>query len=779
MGAAISKPRAATDDGRLAARDIRVTGRVQGVGFRPFVYALAQRYELAGWVRNAAGEVVIRVEGRVGRIAELQRALVRDAPPLARPRIAGSRPVAVIGLEGFVIEHSEASHGSEFHLPPDQFVCGDCLTELADPADRRFRHPFITCTQCGPRYTLIEALPYDRQRTSMAAFQLCPACRREYDDPADRRFHAEPLCCPRCGPRLRFINQSVPGQMVGGDEPALAAALGLLREGGILGVKGVGGYHLMCDAGSDVAVARLRTRKRRPDKPLAVMFATLEPGLPGTAHASLRIDAETERALSDPKRPIVLARRRPDCPLSDGIAPGLDEIGAMLPYSPLHHLLVSDFAAPLIATSGNISGEPVIVDPVEAERRLGEVCDAFLHHDRPIVRPADDPVLRVVAGQARPLRIGRGLAPLELELPVPLRQSAIALGGQMKVTVALGEGRRAVMSPHIGDLESPGTLELHRQMVADLPRLHGIAPRLLVCDGHPGYAGTRWALRQGLPVLKVQHHAAHASALAGEHPRVASWLVFTWDGVGYGEDGTLWGGEALAGGPGRWRRVASFRPFRPPGGDLAARAPWRSAAALMWQAGLDYEAPLRDPAMARLARSAWAKGINASATSAVGRLFDAAAALIMGLGEVSHEGQAAMQLEALAQGAESGSDAIALQIERDRAGVLRTDWRCMLATIADGAIAPQIRARIFHATMAAALVGQVIAVAPTLDDRPFAVGLTGGVFQNRLLAEDVIARLARHGIEAHLPMLAPANDGGLAYGQLVEAAAKLRSDGSP
>lgn len=761
-----------------AARAIVVTGRVQGVGYRPFVYALAARHGLAGSVRNRSGEVTIHVEGPSTALDAFEMALISEAPPLARPRIASSRATRAIGRGGFEIATSSTSATAEIHMPPDQFVCADCLAELGDPRDRRYRHPFITCTQCGPRYTLIEALPYDRVRTSMAKFELCPACRREYEDPLDRRFHAEPLSCPRCGPTLRFVApEAAP---INGSEAALAAAVALLRRGGIIAVKGIGGYHLMCDAADDSAVRRLRQRKRRPAKPLAVLVPAVGSDDLASARAHVVVDGETARALRDPARPIVLAPRRPDCPLSEAIAPGLGVLGVFLPYSPLHHLLVSDFGAPLVATSGNVSGEPVITDPSEAENRLRHIADAFLHHDRAIVRHADDPVLHVVGGRARAIRLGRGTAPAELPLPARLAGPMLALGGQMKATIALGIADRAVISPHIGDLDSPRALDTLQRLAVDMPRLYGAAVGGIVVDSHPAYASRRWAARSGLPIVEVQHHAAHASALAGEHADVGHWLVFAWDGVGYGDDGTLWGGEALLGRPGRWLRVASFRPFRPVGGDKAAREPWRSAAALNWECGRDYHPPLAADAQ-KLARRAWELGISATATSAVGRLFDAAAALVIGIDDTSFEGEAAMRLENLAMNAPPDADRpIDLPLQHAPDGPLRTDWSPAIDLLTDQAQPATVRARRFHATMAQVVVTQMAAVSDRLASTgaaPFAaVGLTGGVFQNRLLAGQVLTRLARLGVDARMPVMVPANDGGLAYGQMVEAAARLCED---
>jgi hydrogenase maturation protein HypF len=613
-------------------------------------------------------------------------ALIEAAPPLARPRLAASDIVALTGADTFEIRASDEATEAEIHVPPDLFTCEDCLDELRRPAERRHGYAFINCTQCGPRYTIITAMPYDRPNTSMAGFDLCDACRSEYESPRDRRFHAQPLACPVCGPSLAFTEAADtpvggrlrPNESIGRKRPLtkgepLARSIAALEAGHIVAVKGVGGYHLVCDAANDAAVRRLRERKQRPDKPLAVMFPLGgEDGL-AAVRAELEVDEVTAAAIRDPARPIVLAPMKPGFRLSPGLAPGLTELGAFLPYSPLHHLLLAAFGRPLVATSGNISGEPVITDNAEAERRLGAIVDGFLHHDRPIVRPADDPVMRPMAGSARTLRLGRGMGPLELELAGRLAQPLLATGGHMKVTVGLGWERRAVISPHIGDLDSPRSNAVFANVIDDLPRLYSVTPAAVVCDLHPGYASTRWALQQDLPVLRVQHHMAHASALAGEHPDVEEWLVFAWDGVGYGADGTLWGGEALAGQPGSWERVASFRSFRLVGGDKAGREPWRSAAALLWDERTDldlaathalWEAacgrkhagnarspaerpPTGSPTMEEwaLAHTAWRRGINTFETSAAGRLFDAAAALVLGRHRASFEGQGPMELE--------------------------------------------------------------------------------------------------------------------------------------
>ncbi|RIA56164.1 carbamoyltransferase HypF [Dichotomicrobium thermohalophilum] len=747
------------------ARRLSVGGRVQGVGFRPFVYRLARLVGVAGWVQNASGHVLIHVEGPQAALDDFAARLVPDAPPLARPEIVDCEDASPAGLTDFAIAASAADDAPCVSLPPDLFVCDDCLRELADPNARRYRYPFINCTQCGPRYTIITGLPYDRAATTMVGFPLCDDCRAAFEDPVDRRFHAQPLACPVCGPSLSYVEGET---RIGATEAALAACVARLKAGGIVAVKGVGGYHLMCDAGNAEAVAALRARKNRPHKPLAVMFPMTGADGLDAVRAHLAPDATAATALCDPVRPIVLTLKRADAALAPGIAPGLDEIGAFLPYSPLHHLLLTDFGGPLVATSGNISGEPVITDAAEAEGRLGSVADAFLHHDRPIARPADDSVIRPIAGRARTIRPGRGLAPLEVELPMPLNAPVLATGGHMKATLALGWGNRAVLSPHIGDLDSPRALSVYEAVAADLPRLYGVRPEWIVCDAHPGYASRRWARETGLPVSEVFHHFAHASALAAERPDVRRWLVLAWDGVGYGADGTLWGGEALVGAPGGWRRAGSWRPFHPIGGDKAGREPWRSAAALCWAAGRAYP---RDIEGIGLAEAAWRKGLNAPATSAVGRLFDAAACLALGRDVASFEGQGPMELEAAAAGE---GPAVEVPLFRDGDGVLRLDWAPLLDLLLRNDLSVAEKAAGFHASVAKAAARQVRALAQEAEVQ--AVGLTGGVFQNRKLAEMLSARLAQAGFTVVIPARIPANDGGLAIGQLVEYAARQANE---
>ena len=855
-----------------------IGGRVQGVGFRPFVCLLANELGVSGSVRNHGGHVEVVVQHRAvlsrhapGRprprndrdaAGLFLRRLLSEHPSIARPELVSTETCEQVVEPGFRILPSTGGSGAV--LVPDQSVCDACLAEMADPHARRYRYPFITCTQCGPRFTIANDMPFDRASTVMAEFPLCPLCRAEYEQPADRRFHAQVMACPDCGPTLRFQNGV---DRIRGNEAALARTIAALRDGAIVAVKGIGGYHLLCDARDDAAVLRLRARKRRPAKPLAVLFPwTGTDGL-DNVRACCAPNAEEILALRRPNRPIVLVPSREAGGLSPSLAPGLRELGAMLPYSPLHHLIAAGFGGPLVATSGNVAGEPVLTEPADAGRLLATVADAFLHHDRPILRPADDGVVRVIAGRPRPLRLGRGSAPLELTLSRPVERPLLALGGQMKVTLALAFGARVVISPHLGEIDSPRGLDLLEATAETLQRLHGVRAQTLICDLHSGYTSTRWAEALGgdTPVLRVPHHRAHAAAVAGEFPEEPRWLCFTWDGVGLGEDGTLWGGEALLGHPGVWSRVATFRPFAPPGGDKAAREPWRSAAALAWELGLmptvqrdDVQAPhascqgltlasrdagpvlsrrarvlckpilgssprmtVKGPRMttgspwmttgspgmttgrpkltlqeghdreamatpigvtrdqswqppipdAALVRAAWTKRLNSPETSSVGRLFDAASAFLRLVQRASHEGEGPMALETIAE-AESGfGEAIPLRLSRRSDGVLQADWAPLVALLLDETRSPRHRAAAFHASLARCLVDQAITVRHS--HGAFAVGLTGGVFQNRLLAEMALQGLREAGFRAYLPIRVPCNDAGLSFGQIVEAAARI------
>ena len=746
----------------IQARLLVLSGHVQGVGFRPFVYRLAQQYGIHGWVENWTGQVAIHAEANADYLQAFQTSLIQQAPPHATPVITESKIVNCERYADFSIRSSNAQTPDAIRIVADLPVCADCLRELENPTDRRYRYPFINCTHCGPRYTLIRQLPYDRANTTMAEFPLCAQCQREYEAVDNRRYHAEPIACPVCGPDLTFNSRNT---SINGNEPALQACIAALRQGDIVAVKGIGGYHLMADACNDQAVQRLRERKPRPHKPLAVMMTEQQ------LVEHVVVDTEQLALLTGVIHPIVLLPQHTTSRLSQHIAPQLQEVAVMLPYSPLHYLLLKEFAGPLVATSANISGEPVLTDNHDVDKRLPHVADAILHHNRPIQRPADDPVYRVINNQPRPLRLGRGNAPLEIQLTFTLDKPTLAVGGHMKNAVALAWQDRIVVSPHIGDLDSLRSRRVFEQVIADLQTLYHVKAQRVVCDAHPKYSSSEWAQTSGLELQTVFHHHAHAACLSGEFPEEKTWLVFAWDGTGYGMDKTIWGGEALLGNSGSWQQVASWRQFHLPGGERAAREPWRSAAALCWAANRDWQPDIKD---SELAHQAWLKKLNCPATSSVGRLFDAAASMIGLVDKVSFEGQAPMWLEALAQ--QGSAEALSLEMDQDEQGVWRADWGWLLDMLLDEQQSQANRARCFHESLALTLLHQALQVREEHGD--FAVGLSGGVFQNRLLTERSIALLKQHGFRCFVPETIPVNDGGLCYGQIVEAQSLIKIKGN-
>lgn len=741
---------------------IVVEGRVQGVGFRPFVNRLALSHGLSGWVLNRAGRVEVVAGGDTAALERFLQDLVQRAPPLARPRIAHVEPADLEGGGSFTIKSSQEGSGGEAELPPDYFVCDECLAEMADRSARRYRYPFINCTQCGPRYSIIRALPYDRASTTMAEFAMCPQCCAQYADPTDRRYHAQPLACPACGPRLWFCREDT---VLHGNEEALAACVEALTRGLTVAVKGIGGYHLLCDATRQDSVQRLRDAKCRPDKPFAVIVPMASEAPLMWARRLAELDAIEESLLCDPVRPIVLVRRRVDAQLAPGVAPALTDIGLMLPYSPLHHLLLQAFQRPVVATSANVSGEPVLTDPDEVERRLGGCCDAYLHHDRPIHRPADDPVVRVIAGRGVPVRLGRGTAPLALPLAHTLDAPVLACGGQMRTTVALGWQDRAVVSPHVGDQGSLRSARVFESVAEGLQQLYGVRATRIVCDAHQGFSTNAWARRQARPIEHVQHHHAHASALAGEHDLRLPALVFAWDGVGLGEDGRLWGGEALYGLPGRWRRLGSFRPLVLVGGDVVAHEPWRSGAAVCWELGIGWGAHRPE---FEIVRHAWDRRINTHESCAVGRLFDAAAALVGLIETASYDGQAPAMLEACTRAA---AHRVRLPITEDGDGDLwKVDWGPLFRALIGHGGSMSARADLFHSSLAGSVLDQARRARVRFPVTK--VGLTGGVFQNRRLTQEAVDLLEAEGFEVLLHERVPPNDGGLSYGQIVEVAGR-------
>ncbi len=739
---------------------LRVRGVVQGVGFRPFVARLAAALAVGGWVRNDGDGVVVEVEGTEAALEGFVARLVAEAPAAARVAGLEQREVTPRGEGRFVIVPSAAGAAGGAGLVADLVACEACVREVFDPGARRFRYPFACCTACGPRYSVLLALPWDRERTTMRGFALCGGCRAEYEDPADRRFHAEPIACAACGPRLALEDGA--GRTLAREDEALGRAAEALRAGAVVAVKGLGGFQLLVDGRDAAAVGRLRARKGRPDRPFAVMVGGLE-----AARAVGRVGAAEAALLTSAAGPIVLVERRAGAPVCEAVAPRNPDLGVMLPTTPLHHLLLAAVGGPVVATSGNRSGEPLCVEGAEARERLAGVADLWLTHDRPIARPLDDSVVRVMAGEAVVLRRARGYAPGAL--PWAWEGAATwAAGGDQKGAVGLAAGGELLVGAHLGELSGPRARARHRDALEELARLRGARPARVAHDAHPDYASTRAALELGLEAVAVQHHHAHVAACMAEHGLRGPALGLAWDGVGLGADGAAWGGEALVATLRQARRFAHLRPFPLPGGDRAARDPRRAALGLLVaHGGGAAEVDLGLPAEAvSVMRQAVARGVNAPATSSVGRLFDAVAALLGVAGEVTFEGQAAMALEHAARG-EADPWALPLPLV-GAAPPLTMDWGplldALLSARARGVPASRLSAG-FHEALARSAV-EVAARAGLAD-----VLLTGGCFQNRRLLETCVAGLSAAGFRAWFPKAWPPNDGGLALGQLAVACA--------
>ncbi len=748
----------------------RVEGAVQGVGFRPYVYRLAGEHGLAGWVLNDERGVLLEVEGAPDAVEGFLARLATEAPPLADVERVTPEDLAPTGETGFAIVESERGGEPDAPVSPDAATCADCLRELFDPADRRHRYPFINCTNCGPRFTIVRGVPYDRPLTTMAGFSMCPACQGEYHDPADRRFHAQPNACPDCGPSLRLVTARGRGLDV---RDPLRAAVRALEQGLVLAVKGIGGYHLACRADEEQAVAALRARKRREDRPFALMAPDLE-----AAGELVELTAAEEELLEGRERPIVIARRRPAAAVAASVAPRSSDLGVMLPYSPLHHLLLRDSGRPLVMTSGNVSDEPIAYDDHDALTRLGRIAHVLLVHDRPIETRTDDSVLRSVAGRRAPLmlRRSRGYVPTDIALPLEA-PPLLACGAELKNTFCLAKGRRAWVGHHIGDLKNWETLRSFREGVAHFERLFAVEPALVAHDLHPDYLSTREALeREGVEAIAVQHHHAHLAACLAEHGELDAAVGAIYDGTGYGPDGTVWGGELLVGGPEGFERAAHLWPVRMPGGERAIAEPWRMACAWLEAAG----APVMPPALSSLVEGRiWERvaqlartGVASPLTSSMGRLFDAVAALCGVRTSVTYEGQAAAELEALCDRAERGTYPLPLAPAEAGAPLLldaRATVAALVEDLAAGAAPAQAGAR-FHNALADATTSACARVAAehALDT----VVLSGGVFQNRLLLECTTERLAGAGLRVLVPERLPPNDGGISYGQAAVAAAR-------
>jgi hydrogenase maturation protein HypF len=752
---------------------IDIEGLVQGVGFRPFVAQLASRLGLTGTVGNDGRGVVIAVQGKAELLDLFLTALQAESPPLARiERLQLTTPPLQPEESSFVILASSSAGDKVAAIAPDAHLCDDCLAELLDPHDRRYHYPFINCTNCGPRFSIITGIPYDRPQTTMAEFPLCPACVAEYRDPASRRYHAQPIACPACGPRLSLL--SFAGIPLEGDP--LTEAIALLQAGKIVAIKGLGGYHLAVDAENDGAVARLRQRKRRDEKPLALMV----PSLAG-AHALAQISPAEGRLLTSVERPIVLLSAKDHPTLSPGIAPRNRYLGIMLPYTPLHHLLLTlgSFSA-LVMTSGNHSDAPIAADDAQALDELGSIADAFLLHNRRIHTRIDDSIARVLADKPLLLRRARGYVPRAVVLPIS-SPPILALGGELKNTLCLTRNARAYLSQHLGDLSNLESCAGHATMGVHLQHLLELHPTVVAHDLHPDYQTTRLAESlPGVQRIAVQHHHAHLASCLAENGQSGPALGVIFDGLGYGADGTIWGGEFLLGDLDDFRRVGYFAPTAMPGGDLATREPWRMALACLQQAyGRDYP---RLPFLQEIARrdeqlvvTMIEKGINAPLSSSCGRLFDAVAALIGLRNRVSYEGQAAIELEMVA----AIGDYLPYPITLDRvADAIVFAPQVMIRAIVDdlvgGVTIAEISAR-FHATLVA-VVGE-ICTRVRLATGISTVALSGGVFQNRLLTEGAIAALVRNDFSVLTHSLVPPNDGGLSLGQAAVAAARLQNPG--
>jgi hydrogenase maturation protein HypF len=747
---------------------VRVEGIVQGVGFRPFVYSLATRLGLAGWVGNDVDGVFAEVEGPAAGVREFLGLLETSAPPLARVDRVTAVAIAPNGAAGFSIAPSDPAGRRQALVAPDSATCADCLAELADPADRRFGYPFINCTNCGPRFTIVTGVPYDRALTTMAPFTMCGACETEYRDPADRRFHAQPACCPACGPRLTLLDAA--GAEVAGE--SLVQAARRLAGGQVLAVKGLGGYHLAVDAGSEAAASALRARKHREDKPFALMAADL-----AAARDLCEVDEVGQELLASPRRPVVLLPRRAGAPVAAAVAPGNRHLGIMLPYTPLHHLLLREAGRPIVLTSGNVSDEPIAYTDADALTRLAGIADAFLTHDRAIHIRTDDSVVRPLRGRAALLRRSRGYAPEPLTVASPFPRPVLACGAELKNTFCLAAQSRAFVSHHIGDLENYETLRSFTEGIEHFQRLFDTEPQVVAYDLHPDYLSTRYALeRDGADLVGVQHHHAHIASCLADNREQGPVIGVAFDGTGYGSDGTIWGGEFLLADLAGFERAAHLDPVPMPGGAAAIRQPWRMAAAYLDTAyGGDLPSGLAVvqrnaghwPEVVAMAR----RGVNAPLTSSAGRLFDAIAALLGVRDAINYEGQAAIELEQWADESEAGAYPAAITggtpLRVSGADLVRAATADLLAGTGPATVAAR-----FHRGMAAVIAG----VCGLLRQRSGlgTVALSGGVFQNLLLLETAAGLLEDKGFRVLMHARVPPNDGGISLGQAAVAGARDR-----
>jgi hydrogenase maturation protein HypF len=751
----------------IARLRVTIQGAVQGVGFRPFVCRLAGSLGLAGWVRNSPQGVSLEVEGVAARLHQFLLRLQSEKPPRSFIQSLESSFLDPVGHAVFEVRPSDESGAKTALLLPDIATCAECLREVLDPSNRRFRYPFTNCTHCGPRFSIIERLPYDRANTTMGRFRMCGQCQAEYEDRCDRRFHAQPNACPECGPHLELWDGA--GRLLASQDEALLMAAEAIRSAAILAVKGLGGFHLMVDAGCQEAVLRLRRRKAREEKPFALMAPSID-----WVRRHCEVSSLEEQLLSSAEAPIVLLQRKPPPSVAGpwpapSIAPRSSCFGVMLPSTPLHHLLLAELRFSVVATSGNRSDEPIVTDESEALSRLGEIADLFLVHNRPIARYIDDSVVRVVLNRPLMLRRARGYAPLPLHFKESL-PPVLAVGAHLKNAVAIAAGQEVIVSQHIGDLETIQAFDGFRQAVDSLSQVYEFKPAVAACDLHPDYLSTRFAERTGAPVVRVQHHYAHVLACMAENELDSPVLGVAWDGTGYGPDGGIWGGEFLRITETSFERTAHFRPFRLPGGDKAAREPRRAAAGLLYEvfgeelSAMPELSPLQafSPLELELVRTMLRRNVNAPATSSVGRLFDAVAALL-GLCQIAgFEGQAAMELESALEGVET-DEAYPFRIGPEG----KIDWAPLLHGIL-GDLKERVPVGRTSARFHNALAEIIVALARRVGEGR--IVLAGGCFQNKYLTERAVRRLQAESFRPYWHQHFPPNDGSIALGQIMAVA---------
>ena len=758
----------------VVRKQIAVSGIVQGVGFRPYVYRLASERKLNGSVRNTAAGVVIEIQGSGEAVGDFLLRLPAEAPPLARITGVDVRDLPCNGDLNFRIVSSGPHERIRTLIAPDVAICGDCLRELFDPTDRRYNYPFINCTNCGPRFTIVRGIPYDRPLTSMAGFTMCPACQREYEDPLNRRFHAQPNACWQCGPQVELWNRA--GKVIAAAE-AIHEAAECLRQGAVVAVKGLGGFHLAVDATNAAAVERLRERKRRVEKPFAVMAPTLE-----MAEECCEVDEAARAALSSPQRPIVLLRRKNLCAIADAVAPFNRELGLFLPYTPLHHLLLREgnFSA-LVMTSGNRSEEPIAIDNAEAVERLRELADFFLVHNRDILLRCDDSVVRISGGRVRQMRRSRGYVPLPVFLAEEV-PPVLAVGGELKNTICLTQGRHAFLSQHVGDLENLQAHDFLEETIAHLERVLEIGPQAVAHDLHPDYFSTRWARKQkDLPLVAVQHHHAHIAACMAENGLDGRVIGIALDGTGYGADGCIWGGELLLANYRDFERAGHLEYVPMPGGEAAVREPWRMAVSYLYRHfGRDFlhlQIPFvkqLDPAKLKVLLQALDRHINSPLTSSCGRLFDAVAALAGIRQQVNYEAQAAIELE-MAMHSGANQPGYPLEVVEENGQLIISTRRLFTELVSD--LEKRTDSGIISARFHFGLIEALAMAAEILRRRTGLerVCLSGGSFNNPFLLEHLQAHLRAAGFQVFTHAEVPAGDGGLSLGQALVAAHRLRT----